>query len=171
MNSLCARWRMSLRLSRRELATHLQSRTIAKRARQEIRTVVISGDRPTRAYVFLTAPKPTDVTYERYREMRTDALFAYCHGVKLKFPDVVEAVGIASEPMTETMSSQDFIYVELSADMFDDDATAKWHETMAELDILQSPPLNLSKFRSHEFPMPFNFSKEPSSFRSVTACR
>ena len=149
------------RLSRRELATHFRHALSQSELGRKFARVVISGDRPTRAYVFLTAPKPIDVTYEQYREMRSGALFAYCHGVKLKFPDVVEAVGIASEPMTEAMSSQDFMYVELSADMFDDDATPKWHEAMAELDILQSPPVSLNKFRSHEFPMPFNFSKEP----------
>lgn len=93
--------------------------------------------------------------------MRSGALFAYCHSIKLKFPDVIEAVGIASEPVTEEFSSQDFMYVELSPDMFDANAEAKWREAMAELDVLQSSPMNLNNWKSQEFPTPFDFSTDP----------
>lgn len=147
------------RLSRRQLAAHFQHALSQSEPGKKFARVVISGDRPDRAYVFLTAPKPADGTYEEYREMRTEALLTYCHGVKLKFPCIVEAVGIASEPLTESVSSQDFLYVDLSGETFEAEESGKWSEAMAELDVLQSPTVRAIKGKCHEFPMPFNFSK------------
>lgn len=101
------------RLSRQQLAANFRHALSQSEPGKKFARVVISGDRRDRAYVFLTAPKPADATYEEYREMRNSALLTYCHGVKLKFPWLAEAVGIASEPLTESASSQIFLYVDL----------------------------------------------------------
>jgi hypothetical protein len=152
------------RLSRRQLAADFRHALSQSEPGKKFARVAISGDRPDRAYVFLTAPKPADTTYEEYREMRTGALLTYCHGVKLKFPWLTEAVGIASEPLTESVSSQDFLYVDLSGETFEAEETTKWREAMTELDVLQSPTMKAVKGKYHEFPMPFNFSKGPEFY-------
>jgi|GEM_PF-3652259 len=73
--------------------------------------MTLNGDFVSRTFVFLTAPKPSDVDYQTYREMRSAALFAYCHAIKTRFPTVMEAIGTASEPFSEEVTSQDFLYV------------------------------------------------------------
>ena len=149
------------RLSRRQLAAHFRHALLQCEPGKKFARVVISPDRRNRAYVFLTAPKPPDATYEEYRDMRSTALLTYCHGVKLKFPSVVEVVGIASEPLTELASSQDFLYFDLSTASIEGAEATKWHEAMAELDILRSPTKFTVSGMANEFPMPFNFSKRP----------
>lgn len=51
------------RLSRRALATHLLHALSQSEPGRKFARVVISRDKPGRAYVFLTAPKPKDITY------------------------------------------------------------------------------------------------------------
>jgi len=155
------------RLSRRQLAVDFRYALSQSEPGKKFARVAFSGDRKNRAYVFLTAPKPANATYEEYREMRSGALLTYCHGVKLKFPWAVEAVGIASEPMTESVSSQDFMHVDLSGVPIDAEETQMWSGAMAELDILQSPTMKEVKGTSHEFPVPFKFSRGPA-FYSAT---
>jgi hypothetical protein len=153
------------RLSRRQLAAHFwyalsQSNTGKKFAR-----IVTSRDRPERAYVFLTTPKPINIKYAEYREMRIAALITYCHGVKLKFSGIVEVVGIASEPFTESLSSQDFIYIsDFGDNQCEAQEIATWSDAMAELDVLQSPTVKVIEGEDHEFPLPFNFSQGPEFY-------
>ncbi len=120
--------------------------------------MTMSGDDMARAYVFLTAPKPPEDDYQTYREKRAAALVAYCHGFKLRFPHVTEAIGIASEPFSEKASSQDFLYVDLNREVSAEEAS-RWMDAMEELDVLQTSArdVQLVAGRSHEFPMPFNF--------------
>jgi hypothetical protein len=145
------------RLSRRQLAAHLGHALTQSAPGKKFARVTLSGHRPDRAYVFLTAPRPEDVTYEQYRAMRSGALLTYCHGVKLRFPWVRESVGIACEPVSESGSSQDFLYVEL--DDIHPEQTAEWQEAMMELDVLQSQSVTAISGRDREFPVAFNFSK------------
>jgi hypothetical protein len=152
------------RLSRRQLAAHFRHALSQSEPGKKFARVVISGDRPDRAYVFLTAPKPADAPYGQYREMRTGALLTYCHGLKLKFPRVVEAIGIASEPLTESVSSQEFLYVDLSGETLQAEEASKLREAMAELDVLQSPTVKAVSGKDHEFPMPFAFSHGPEFY-------
>jgi hypothetical protein len=152
------------RYSRRQLAAHLRHALSQSVPGNKFARVVISGDRPDRAYVFLTVPKPEEETYEQYREMRSNALLTYCHGLKLKFPRVIEAVGVASEPFSEAMSSQDFMYVALGDETFGTQDTAAWQEAMKELDVLQSPSVSLFSGKEEEFPMPFNFSNRAEPY-------
>jgi hypothetical protein len=112
----------------------------------------------SRAYVFLTAPNSEGLSYQEYRETRTAALLTYCHGVKLRFPFAKEAIGIASEPLSEENSSQDFLYVNMVEEM-NAEEQAQWREAMEELDVLQTPAAEVRLFgsKNHEFPMPFEF--------------
>lgn len=147
------------RLARRDLSAHLRFALSKSETGKKFARMTLSGDNMSRAYVFLTAPKPSDVDYQTYREMRSAALLTYCHGIKVRFPQVTEAIGIASEPFSEKVASQDFIYVDLTQEMSAEEGT-HWNQSMEELDVLQTPAKDLQLFgtRGHEFPMPFNFA-------------
>ena len=97
------------RLSRRELAAHFRHALAHSEPGKKFTRVTFSGDNISRAYVFLTAPKSEGSSYQEYRELRSAALVTYCHGIKLRFPSAKEAIGIASEPFSEKVSSQDFL--------------------------------------------------------------
>jgi len=146
------------RLSRRELATHLRHALAQSEVGKKFARMTLSGDGMSRAYVFLTVPKPEAMSYQEYRELRSAALLTYCHGMKLRFPFAKVAIGIASEPFSEKIASQDFLYVDLEEEMSADEQ-AHWREAMEELDVLQTPAQEIKLFggRSHEFPMPFKF--------------
>lgn len=62
------------------------------------------------------------------------------------------------EPCSEKVSSQEFVYVDLTQETNAEEVTI-WKEAMEELDVLQTPNQDLRFFdgRSHEFPMPFTF--------------
>jgi hypothetical protein len=125
------------RPSRRELSEHLRHALQISDVGRKFARIVPSPDKPHRMYVFLTIPKPSDLSYDEYREMRQTLLMAYCHGIKLNYPDTSESVGIASEPMNAAVSSQDFLYVDLGhAPMAEGDAVALRRE-LNELEILQ----------------------------------
>lgn len=144
------------RLSRRDLAAHFRHALAQSEPGKKFARTVLSGDDMSRAYVFLTAPKPEGLSYQEYREQRSAALLTYCHGVKLLFPIAKEAVGIASEPFSEVISSQDFLYVSLDEEMSADEQV-HWREAMEELDVFQTPTSEIKLFgtRSQEFPLPF----------------
>lgn len=146
------------RLARRELASNFRYALSKSEPGKKFARMVLSGD-TSRGYVFLTVPKPSNVDDQDYREMRSTALLAYCHGIKLHLPHVTEAIGIASEPFSEKVASQDFLYVDLAHEMSPEESAA-WKGVMEELDVLQTPSKDVRYFggRSHEFPMPFNFS-------------
>jgi hypothetical protein len=145
------------RLARRELASHFRFALSKSEPGKKFARMTLSGDNMSRAYVFLTTPRPPDVDYQDYRETRSAALLAYCHGIKVRFPHVTEAIGIASEPLSETVASQDFLYVDLTEEMRPEESIA-WKDTMEELDVLQSPVKDVQYFgiKGHEFPIPFN---------------
>lgn len=148
------------RLARRELAGHFRFALSKSEPGKKFVRMILSGSTMSRAYVFLTAPRPLDVNYPAYREMRSAALLAYCHGIKVRFPHVAEAIGIASEPFSETVSSQDFLYVDLTEEIGREESTA-WKDMMEELDVLQTPAEDVQYFggKGYEFPMPFNFGE------------
>jgi hypothetical protein len=148
------------RLARRELASNLRFALSKSELGKKFARMILSGDNMSRAYVFLTVPKPPDDDYQAYREMRSAALLAYCHGIKVRFPRVIEAIGIASEPFSENVASQDFVYVDLTEEMSPEESVV-WKDTMEELDVLQAPAEDVQYFgrKSHEFPMPFNFDE------------
>ena len=146
------------RLSRRELAANFRHALAQSEPGKKFTRVTFSGDKMSRGYVFLTAPKSEGLSYQEYRELRSAALLTYCHGIKLRFPFAKEAIGIASEPSSEKVSSQDFLYVNLAEEM-NAEEQAHWREAMEGLDVLRTPAAEIKLFggRSHEFPMPFEF--------------
>lgn len=146
------------RLARRELASHFRFALSKSEPGKKFARMTLSGDNLCRAYVFLTAPKPPGVDYQAYREMRSAALLAYCHGIKVRFSHVTEAIGIASEPFSEKVAAQDFLYVDLTETLSPEESVV-WKDTMEELDVLQVSAKDVQYFgrKSHEFPMPFNF--------------
>lgn len=146
------------RLARRELAKQLRFALSKSEPGKKFARMVLSGDTKSRVYTFLAVPKPPNVDYQDYREMRSAVLLAYCHGVKLRFPCATEAIGIASEPFTEEAASQDFLYVDLTNDLSLEESV-HWQGVMEELDVLQTPINDVQFFggTSHEFPMPFDF--------------
>jgi hypothetical protein len=146
------------RLSRRELASLFRFALSKSEPGKKFARMTLSGDSMSRAYVFLTVPPLPDVDYQTYREMRSAALLAYCHGIKERFPHVIEAIGIASEPFSERVASQDFLYIDLTEQMSLEESIV-WKDTMEELDVLQAPAKEVQFFgiKGHEFPLPFNF--------------
>lgn len=146
------------RLARRELASHLRFALSKSEPGKKFARMTLSGHSMSRAYVFLTAPKPLDMEYQAYRETRSTALLAYGHGIKMRFPHVTEVIGIASEPFSEKVSSQDFLYIDLTQEISPEESSV-WKEAMEELDVLQTPVKDVRYFggRGNEFPMPFNF--------------
>ncbi|MGH1506993.1 hypothetical protein [Ralstonia solanacearum] len=146
------------RLARRELARHFRFALSKSEPGKKFARMTLSVDNMSRAYVFLATPKLPDVDYRAYREMRSNALLAYCHGIKVRFPHVTEAIGIASEPFSEKAATQDFLYVDLTGEMSPEESAA-WKATMEELDVLQAPAEDVQYLgiKGSEFPIPFNF--------------
>jgi len=64
-------------------------------------------------YVFLSLPKPNFASYEQYREARANLLHACCMVVRYKFPEALDIVGIASEPVRPNIGcSEDLLYLD-----------------------------------------------------------
>jgi hypothetical protein len=148
------------RLARRELASHFRFALSKSEPGKKFVRMVLSGDNMSRACVFLAAPKLPDLDYQSYREMRSTALLAYCHGIKARFTHGTEAIGIASEPFSEKVASQDFLYVDLTEEMSPEESVF-WRDAAEELDVLQTPAKDAQYFgtKNHEFPIPFNFRR------------
>ena len=146
------------RFSRRKLSADLlyalgQSRPGSKFAR-----VSFSINCPTRAYVFLTIPRPTGMQYDEYRESRSTVLLTYCHAVKFKFPHATEVVGIGTEPFSDGEASHEFVYVDLDFEV-DDEHIEFWTDAMEEMGVFQSE-LTVRHQRDWEFPLQSDFTGE-----------
>ena len=61
-------------------------------------------------YVFLLLPHLQGVLYADYREVRRKLLEAYCLVTKLKFPEAMDIVGIATEAGASENRSEDAVY-------------------------------------------------------------
>ena len=149
------------RLARRELAKHLRHALWQSEPGKKFARMFIGGETKSRAYVFLVVPNSAEEDYPAYREMRSATLFAYCAGLKLKFPQLEEAIGIASEPCTEVIASQDFVYVDLTEEL-NPAQEENLREAMRELDVLQTPAeqMKYGESREYEFPVPFLDERE-----------
>lgn len=149
------------RLGRRELASHFRAALSMSEPGNKFARMTMSNDSKSRGYVFLTIPRMNDVEYQEYRELRTHVLLAYSHGMKMRFSHLSEVIGIASEPFSEDAASQEFLYIDFSAELAPEEK-AHWEEVMVELDVLQTPPSEAQYFgtKRYEFPMPFNFRDE-----------
>ncbi len=120
----------------------------------------MSGSPPERAFVFLAAKRRADMSYEEYRESRMNYLMTYCHAIKGDMPTLQEAIGVSAEPFSEGESSFEFLYVDHSAPMSDEERKA-WRDMADELEILRpKTPFAFYKNAAKEFPIPFNFGSE-----------
>lgn len=76
-------------------------------------------------YVFLFLHRKPGLSDEEYRKIRFRVLSDYCVVTKLKFPDAIHIVGIASEAGLPPQRSEDFIYMDASHWTAKDEAKAK----------------------------------------------
>ncbi|MCF1444900.1 hypothetical protein ACI2VK_25245 [Ralstonia nicotianae] len=120
----------------------------------------MNGAPPKRAFVFLAAKRQADMSYEDYRESRMHYLMTYCHAIKGDMPTLQEAIGVSAEPFSEGESSFEFLYVDHSASMSDEEKNA-WRDMADELEILR-PKTQFAFYKNaaKEFPIPFNFGSE-----------
>lgn len=75
-------------------------------------------------YLFLLMHRNTTLPYEEYREMRGQLLASYLRITKLKFPEVKDIVGIATETGLSEERSEDVVYLNASDWTEEDDREA-----------------------------------------------
>jgi len=63
-------------------------------------------------YIFLLLPNIHATSYAEYREVRRKLLEAYCLVTKLRFPDALDIVGIATETGLSKSRSEDALYLD-----------------------------------------------------------
>ena len=76
-------------------------------------------------YVFLVLGKPEHISEEKYREVRRGLLLSYCLVAKLLCPDTDDFVGIATEPGTPDLRSEDCLYYDATTWSKEDEAEAE----------------------------------------------
>ena len=100
-------------------------------------------------YVFAVVPHLPSVPYEEYREVRRKLLEALCMVAKLKFPDALDILGIATEVGIDNATrSEDAVY--LNAREWNDDLAAEAKSLQEELGLLES----LTRFQGKEYEFP-----------------
>lgn len=121
----------------------------------------MSGTPPERAFVFLAAKRQKHMTYEEYRESRMLYLATYCNAIKGDVPTLQEAIGVAAEPFSDEEASFEFLYVDHSVPMSEEEQR-EWRATADELEILRpQTPVTARTGAAREFPMPFTFGSPP----------
>ena len=138
------------RTRRRSLAKSY--RTTVERGREGDRFTryILSGDPGAPHYALMSLKKPTGLSYEEYRSARRDVLQACCMGLRSKFPDAEDIVGIATEPVgDEENRSEDAVYYDARDWSLEDEERAK--QVSEGLDILQGQP-DLQHVREEEYP-------------------
>jgi SEC-C motif len=102
-------------------------------------------------YVFLSLPKPDFASYEQYREARFGLLDACCMIVKYRFPEALDIVGIASEPVRQNAgSSEDLLYLDTRE--WSDELNKEAAQLQEHLGILTSG--TFYKTHENEYPEP-----------------
>jgi hypothetical protein len=100
-------------------------------------------------YVFLLFPYPPSKPYEEYREVRRSFLLACCQVAKLRFPQALDIVGIATEAgPSKGGRSEDAIYFDARG--WTDDDSRKVKELQKEFGLLEN--LSSFYFREKEYP-------------------
>ncbi len=142
------------RLMRRQLVELLLRAVTKTLAPGEVHTsAIVTGSPPSRAYVFIAAAQPQDVSYSEYREQRTDHMVAYAHGLKRGFPTLRDAVCMASEPVGSKLGSRDILHVNLS-EALAPEMQELLDEMIAHLEILRpDTQLQLRRDAVPDFPV------------------
>lgn len=94
------------RLLARSLVEFIESTPSSYRATR----VMLPSEEGDPFYVFLLLPHLQSVPYAEYREVRMKLLEACCLATKLKFPDALDIVGIATETGVDGNRSEDAMY-------------------------------------------------------------
>lgn len=139
------------RFSRRILAEAFRYALSQSKPGHKFARIMPSAAHPHRQYVFLTVPRVATLDYQDYRAARVELLLTYCNGLKLKFPDTLEVVGIASEPLVEKASSQDFLFVSLDQPLIPEEERAL-REACDEVGIFQDSTMVAKPFQAFEYP-------------------
>ena len=100
-------------------------------------------------YVFLFLRRPPDTSDEDYRQRRVGLLRDYCHVVKMKNPEGIDIIGIATESGDRARRSEDLYY--LNASRWDAEAEADAQAAQERLGILKRA--RLVRGREHEYPV------------------
>lgn len=100
-------------------------------------------------YVFLCVRHLHDMSDEEYRKIRFYLLSSYCQVVKLKWPDAVKIVGVATDSGWEEPRSEDLIY--LDAADWNVQAEAQAKRIQSQMRLLEETELNLR--RVYEYPV------------------
>jgi hypothetical protein len=100
-------------------------------------------------YVLLCFRHLSEVSDKDYRLMRAHLLADYCHVARVKWPDALDIVGIATESGEVDRRSEDMAYLDTSGWTALEEAEAR--ETQQRLRILQET--SLTKGVEHEYPV------------------
>jgi hypothetical protein len=148
------------RLARRQCGADLHYVLSRDEPRGVFTRIHMNGSPPKRAFVFLAAKRPADMPYEEYRKSRMHYLTTYCHAIKGTMPTLQEAIGVSAEPFSDGEISFEFIYVDHSMPMGEEEKKG-WRDMADELEILRpKTQMAFHKETAKEFPIPFNFGPE-----------
>lgn len=148
------------RLERRQCGADLHYVLSRDEPRGVFARIHMNGSPPKRAFVFLAAKRQADMSYEEYRKSRMHYLTTYCNAIKGDMPTLQEAIGVSAEPFSEGESSFEFVYVDHSIPMSDEEKRV-WRDMADEIEILRpKTQLFLCKDTAKEFPIPFDFGPE-----------
>lgn len=78
-----------------------------------VQTIVVPN-RPNRAYVLMVLKRGTSQSHEEYRELRRVSLIGYCQASRFRIKGIDEVVGIASEQLDYSSTSQDFTFMQFA---------------------------------------------------------
>ncbi|WP_336333755.1 hypothetical protein [Pseudomonas putida] len=117
---------------------------------------------PNRYYAFTVMGRRPSVDYQAYRENRAQVLTAYCHGIRLKHPDAREVIGIAIDPATTDVTSQDVVYLDFLGPPTPEELAAA-RKDCDELGIMKDSAMTETAYLAQEFPEP----KSIMGFRQV----
>jgi SEC-C motif-containing protein len=117
-------------------------------------------------YVFLFLKRKEGLTDEEYRTVRMNALFGYCRVAKLRFPDAVHIIGIATEGGLPPQRSEDFAYLDTSSWSATDEANAK--KIQKEFGFLRR--IRPGSAREHEYPVDHEGRPRKTTYSRNSPC-
>jgi len=144
------------RLSRRVLAEQM-SRAFNRELRPMQRFVIttVSPKPPRVVYLFIALPAPFGCgTYDEYRQLRRDHVFACCQMAKLRFPPATKIVGIAREPMAWVDGTFEIMFIEGDDQPMSSEVARVVEDMQIELGITDSSVDRMHVLPLHEFPAP-----------------
>ena len=112
------------RVRRRLLSESLLDAMNTTAQGQMRRRYLLPGDSGDPFWVFLIFPRPDEVAYEKYRDMRFNYLIWHCEVVKYLHPEALDIVGIAVDPRPEEIS-EDGVYMDARTWTEEQNAVAK----------------------------------------------